>query len=50
MELHVLNDRDIEFDEFNSLTTDADVVVLAGDIGVGVEGLRWAVASSRTDS
>ncbi len=42
MKLHVLNDLHIEFGAFEPPGTEADVVVLAGDIGVGVEGLRWA--------
>jgi len=40
MKLHILNDLHIEFDDFAPPATDADVVILAGDIGVGVEGLR----------
>jgi Icc-related predicted phosphoesterase len=44
MKLHILNDLHIEFAEFAPPATDADVVVLAGDIGVGMEGLRWAAA------
>jgi len=42
MKLHILNDLHIEFEDFAPPATDADVVILAGDIGVGVEGLRWA--------
>ena len=42
MKLHILNDLHIEFGDFEPPATDADVVVLAGDIGVGVGGLRWA--------
>lgn len=42
MKLHILNDLHIEFDTFEPPPTDADVVVLAGDIGVGLEGLYWA--------
>ena len=42
MKLHILNDLHIEFEDFEPPATDADVVVLAGDIGVGVDGLRWA--------
>ncbi len=42
MKLHILNDLHIEFEDFEPPVTDADVVVLAGDIGVGMEGLRWA--------
>jgi len=42
MKLHILNDLHIEFEDFDPPATDADVVILAGDIGVGLEGLRWA--------
>ena len=44
MKLHILNDLHIEFEDFDPPATDADVVILAGDIGVGLEGLRWAEA------
>jgi len=44
MKLHILNDLHIEFEGFAPPATDADVVILAGDIGVGMEGLRWAEA------
>ncbi len=42
MKLHILNDLHVEFGEFKPPFTDADVVVLAGDIGVGNGGLDWA--------
>ncbi len=42
MKIHVLNDLHIEFGAFEPPSTTADVVVLAGDIGVGLEGMRWA--------
>ena len=42
MEMHILNDLHTEFEDFAPPVTDADVVVLAGDIGVGMQGLRWA--------
>ncbi len=44
MKIHILNDLHIEFKDFEPPITDADVVVLAGDIGVGMEGLHWAQA------
>ena len=44
MKLHILNDLHVEFEDFEPPTTNADVVVLAGDIGVGMEGLHWAAA------
>ncbi|MGD2055245.1 MAG: metallophosphoesterase [Gammaproteobacteria bacterium] len=42
MKLHILNDLHVEFGDFAPPATDADVVILAGDIGVGLEGLYWA--------
>ena len=41
MRLHVLSDLHLEFGITELPTTDADVVVLAGDIHVGPEGLKW---------
>ena len=42
MKIHILNDLHIEFKDFEPPATDADVVILAGDIGVGMGGLPWA--------
>jgi predicted phosphodiesterase len=42
MKLHILSDLHIEFADFEPPDTDAEAVILAGDIGVGMEGLRWA--------
>ncbi len=42
MKLHVLSDLHTEFAEFSPPETDADVVILAGDIGVGLGGIEWA--------
>ncbi len=41
MRLHVLSDLHLEFGITELPTTDADVVVLAGDIHVGTEGRKW---------
>jgi predicted phosphohydrolase len=41
MRLHILSDLHLEFGITELPTTDADVVVLAGDIHVGTEGLKW---------
>jgi Icc-related predicted phosphoesterase len=44
MKLHVLSDLHTEFADFSPPETDADVVILAGDIGVGlggIEGEAW---------
>ena len=42
MKLLVLSDLHTEFSDFDPPHTDADVVVLAGDIGVGSGGVEWA--------
>ena len=41
MRLHILSDLHLEFGHSELEDTDADVVVLAGDIHVGREGRRW---------
>lgn len=43
MKLHVLSDLHTEFSDFDPPDTDADVVILAGDIGVGTGGIEWTV-------
>jgi Icc-related predicted phosphoesterase len=47
MKLHVLSDLHLEFAYFSPPETDADVIVLAGDIGVGVRGIEWAANTFR---
>lgn len=42
MKLYVLSDLHLEFSTFEPFKTDADVVVLAGDIGKGTSGIGWA--------
>jgi predicted phosphodiesterase len=42
MRLHILSDLHLEFGTIEVPQTDADVVVLAGDIHLGREGRRWA--------
>ena len=42
MKLQILSDLHLEFGEVSVPRTDADVVILAGDIDVGVSGLAWA--------
>jgi Icc-related predicted phosphoesterase len=42
MKLHILSDLHTEFSDFEPPDTDADIVVLAGDIGVGAAGIEWA--------
>ena len=41
MKLHILSDLHTEFQGFKPPAVDADVVILAGDIGVGNQGLKW---------
>lgn len=43
MKLHILSDLHVEFESFEAPATDADVVILAGDIHVGRRGLDWAL-------
>lgn len=45
MKLHILSDLHTEFAEFVPPETGAEAVILAGDIGVGVEGIRLGGAS-----
>lgn len=51
MRLHILNDLHLEFArwprEVDVNAVDADVTVLAGDIGVGLQGVAWALAAIR---
>jgi len=42
MELHILSDIHLECERFEPPETSADVVILAGDIGVGTRGIDWA--------
>ena len=42
MRLHILGDLHLEFGMAEVPVTDADVVVLAGDIHLGREGRKWA--------
>jgi predicted phosphodiesterase len=43
MKLHVLSDLHLEFADFDIPPTGADAVILAGDIHVGDQGVRWAL-------
>ena len=47
MKLHVLSDLHLEFGSFHAPAMAADAVVLAGDIGSGAQGLRWAIETFR---
>jgi predicted phosphohydrolase len=41
MRLHILSDLHLEFGPFSAPPVDADLVILAGDVHIGREGLRW---------
>lgn len=41
MKIYVLSDLHTEFSNFELKTQDYDILVLAGDIGVGVNGAKW---------
>lgn len=43
--LHVLSDVHLEFEPFTPPPVEADAVILAGDIGTGRNGLKWALKS-----
>jgi hypothetical protein len=45
MKIHILSDLHIEFESFHPPKTDADMVVLAGDIHIGKKGIDWAKAT-----
>jgi predicted phosphodiesterase len=45
MKLHILSDIHLEFAPFDPPSTDADVVVLAGDIGLGTHAVEWAAVT-----
>jgi len=51
MKLHIINDLHLEFGRWPKSVDvnaiDADVTVLAGDIGVGLEGFQWALTINR---
>lgn len=49
MKLHILSDLHFEFGRWPKHidVAEADVIVLAGDIGVGLQGLEWALGLPR---
>jgi len=51
MKIHILSDVHLEFGkwprEIDVNAIDADVTILAGDIGVGLAGLDWALGFTR---
>jgi predicted phosphodiesterase len=42
MKLHILSDLHNEFSLFDPIKTEADVIVLAGDVGKFANGIHWA--------
>lgn len=42
MKVHVLSDLHLEFSDFVPPTTNADLVILAGDIDTKCRGVGWA--------
>ena len=46
MKIQFLSDVHLEFGDFKLPETDADVIVLAGDIHPGVVGIEWALEST----
>lgn len=47
MKIQILSDLHIEFHSFDLAPTDADVIVLAGDINIGAAGVEWAIENIR---
>ena len=47
MKLQVYSDLHIEFEAFDAPKTDADVIILAGDIGVGIGGVEFAATLAK---
>ena len=45
MRVHVLSDLHVEFAPFQPNNVDADVIVLAGDIHTGKNGIKWILKS-----
>jgi Icc-related predicted phosphoesterase len=45
MKLLILSDLHNEFEPFEPVTTDADVVILAGDIGTKARAVQWAASA-----
>jgi predicted phosphodiesterase len=43
MRLHILSDLHLEFEPFTPPVVEAEVVILAGDVSTGRNGLKWAL-------
>jgi predicted phosphodiesterase len=46
MKLQILSDIHLEFEPFDIPQADADLIILAGDIGIGTKGLEWAASNA----
>ena len=42
MKIQILSDLHLEFEDMKLPKTDADIIVLAGDIHSGIKGIQWA--------
>ena len=42
MKIHIISDLHLEFASYDVHALEADIIILAGDIGVGMKGLEWA--------
>jgi len=47
MRLHILSDLHLEFAPFQRNNVDADMVVLAGDVHTGTNGIKWILQTFR---
>lgn len=43
MRLHILSDLHLEFEPFTPPAVEAAAVILAGDVGTGRNGFKWAL-------
>jgi predicted phosphodiesterase len=50
MKIRILSDLHLEFQQWSPPKADADIVVLAGDIDVGIHGVEWARRSFPSSS
>ena len=47
MRVHILSDLHLEFAPFQPNTVDADVMVMAGDVHTGANGIKWLLQTFR---
>lgn len=45
MRLYIISDVHLEFEPFDIPRDDVEIIVLAGDIGLGLKGLEWAAST-----